>query len=276
MLTLERGAPLPQRRGATSDGSLHWDVLRHAPRGAAPACARRPRAGPVHGIGIDSWAVDYGLLDAGGALLGNPVLLPRRPHRRRRRAGARARSARAELYAVTGLQQLPFNTIYQLVAAPAPRALEQAVDAAAAARPARLLAHRPDRCRAHQRLHHRAATTCARGRGPPTWPSGSACPSAILPPLRAAGRPGRHAAARRRRGGRAGPDVPVVAVGSHDTASAVVGVPAERRAVGVHLLGDVVAGRPRARRAGAHRGGAAGRLHQRGRRRRHRSGSSRT
>ncbi|MDT7788198.1 MAG: rhamnulokinase, partial [Pseudonocardiales bacterium] len=50
-------------------GTLHWDVLalyREVLDGLR-------RAGPVDGIGIDSWAVDYGLLDATGALLGNPV-----------------------------------------------------------------------------------------------------------------------------------------------------------------------------------------------------------
>ncbi len=31
------------------------------------------RAGRLDGVGIDTWAVDYGLLDADGALLGNPV-----------------------------------------------------------------------------------------------------------------------------------------------------------------------------------------------------------
>ena len=57
-------------------GSLHWDVLglhREVLAGLRLAAA----GGPVHGIGIDSWAVDYGLLDADGELLGQPVRLPR-------------------------------------------------------------------------------------------------------------------------------------------------------------------------------------------------------
>ena len=67
-------------------------------------------------MGIDSWGVDYGLLDETGALLGNPV------HYRDARTGGAAerlwaRVPAADLYAVTGIQQLPFNTGYQLAAA---------------------------------------------------------------------------------------------------------------------------------------------------------------
>ena len=46
-------------------------------------------------------------------------------------------------------------------------------------------------------------------------------------------------------------------------------MPGRAASLRVHLLGHLVAGRARARRAGADRGRAAGRLHQRGRRRRH-------
>jgi rhamnulokinase len=67
-------------------------------------------------IGIDSWPVDHGLLDAQGALLGNPV------HYRDARTdgvmdGVRREVGSRRLYDVSGLQFLPFNTIYQLVAA---------------------------------------------------------------------------------------------------------------------------------------------------------------
>ena len=109
-----------------------------------------------------------------------------------------------------------------------------------------------------RRVGHRARRP---GRRPVGDPAAAARPPAT-------GR--RHAAAGRgRRRSASTADVPVIAVGSHDTASAVVGRARRRRAVGVHLVGHVVAGRPRARRAGADRGGPAGRLHQRGRRRRH-------
>ena len=61
--------------------------------------------------------MDYGLLDEAGALLGNPVHY--RDARTDGGAGpVHASVPAAELYAVTGIQHLPFNTIYQLAATP--------------------------------------------------------------------------------------------------------------------------------------------------------------
>ena len=73
-------------------------------------------SGPVDGIGIDSWAIDYGLLDAEGGCSGR-----RTPTGTARTDGVRekvvAELGEPALYDVTGIQQLPFNTLYQLVAA---------------------------------------------------------------------------------------------------------------------------------------------------------------
>ncbi|HEV7964820.1 MAG TPA: FGGY family carbohydrate kinase, partial [Actinoplanes sp.] len=103
-----RFANEPVRAG----GTLHWDILA-LHRGMLDGLKN---AGPVDGIGIDSWAVDYGLLDASGALLGNPV-----HYRDTRTDGVPERVAALvgdeRLYEITGLQKLPFNTAYQLVAA---------------------------------------------------------------------------------------------------------------------------------------------------------------
>ncbi|GAA1782624.1 rhamnulokinase family protein [Luedemannella flava] len=86
---------------------LHWDVLglyKEVLAGLRAAEPHRPRS-----AGIDSWAVDYGLLDAGGALLGLPY------HYRDRRTGDRVDPLDpAEMYRRTGLAQQPFNTLYQL------------------------------------------------------------------------------------------------------------------------------------------------------------------
>jgi rhamnulokinase len=70
---------------------------------------------PLVGVGIDSWGVDYGLLDP---LIGKPVR-----YRDSRTDGVISPVPAAELYAVTGIQHLPFNTIYQL-AARVPEALK--------------------------------------------------------------------------------------------------------------------------------------------------------
>ena len=73
------------------------------------------RAGPLAGVGVDTWAVDYALLDSGGRVLGLPF-----HYRDERTAGmderAFARVPQAELYATTGIQTLPINTVFQLLA----------------------------------------------------------------------------------------------------------------------------------------------------------------
>ena len=105
---------------------LHWDVLRLYRRGPRrPARGGRPRAADgLVSVGVDSWAVDYGLLDADGRLLGDPY------HYRDGRTaagvdgGPRRRPA-GRLYARTGLQFLPFNTLYQLAAARGTAAFER-------------------------------------------------------------------------------------------------------------------------------------------------------
>jgi rhamnulokinase len=97
-------------------GTLHWDALAlfNAMLEGLRAAVRE--APGLTSVGIDSWAVDYGLLDSAGELLGNPV-----HYRDRRTEGALERTLQrvsaAELYARTGIQLLPFNTVFQLVAA---------------------------------------------------------------------------------------------------------------------------------------------------------------
>ncbi|UIX28955.1 rhamnulokinase [Streptomyces sp. GQFP] len=91
---------------------LRWDVLSLY----AGVLDGLRAAGQVDSVGIDSWAVDYGLLDRDRALLGNPV------HYRDARTEGVAEKVwasvpAAELYAATGLQYAPFNTLYQLTAA---------------------------------------------------------------------------------------------------------------------------------------------------------------
>jgi rhamnulokinase len=89
-------------------GTLYWDILRLY--GSVLAGLRSAAADfELDSVGIDSWAVDYGLLDGSGELLGNPV-----HYRDARTDGVSCAIPFADLYAVTGIQYLPFNTIYQL------------------------------------------------------------------------------------------------------------------------------------------------------------------
>jgi rhamnulokinase len=72
-------------------------------------------SGSIESVGIDTWGVDFGLLDRAGHLLGNPV-----HYRDRRTEGmleeAFRRVPRQEIYSRTGIQFLPINTLYQLLA----------------------------------------------------------------------------------------------------------------------------------------------------------------
>jgi rhamnulokinase len=71
--------------------------------------------GDLASVGIDTWGVDFGLLDRRGRLLGNPV-----HYRDQRTSGMLAnvtqRVTRADIYAATGIQFLEINTLYQLFA----------------------------------------------------------------------------------------------------------------------------------------------------------------
>ncbi|MFI2780352.1 rhamnulokinase family protein [Streptomyces sp. ALB3] len=93
---------------------LHWDVLALY-QGMLDGLRVAAGRGPVASVGIDTWAVDYGLLDSDGSLLGLPF------HYRDDRNAAAAvkvldRFDARELYGVGGLQHLQFNTVFQLAA----------------------------------------------------------------------------------------------------------------------------------------------------------------
>jgi rhamnulokinase len=95
-------------------GTLRWDVqalwreMRHALALTGDTA--------LSGIAVDSWGVDYALLSARGELLENPY-----HYRDARNAAAMADALaivpREEIYAATGVQLIPINTIYQLFAA---------------------------------------------------------------------------------------------------------------------------------------------------------------
>lgn len=101
----------------TLAGSWRWDVLRLWSEVKVGLTAAATRFGPsVASVGVDTWGVDYVLLSKSGELLGQPF-----HYRDHRTDGVMDRVAvvvpRAETYAATGIQFLPFNTLYQLIAA---------------------------------------------------------------------------------------------------------------------------------------------------------------
>jgi rhamnulokinase len=204
--------------------TLHWDVL-DLYRGVLDGLRKAGKtAGGLDSVGIDSWAIDYGLLDASGALLGNPV-----HHRDARTDGVMdevfAKVPAAEIYAVTGLQFLQINTLYQLVASAGTPQLEAAHHLLLIPD---LLAYWLTGERGAELTN--ASTTQLLDVRDRTWATDLmdrlGIAPGLFPPLREPGeRIGHVQAAVLEATGLDG-DVPVTAVGSHDTASAVVGVPA--------------------------------------------------
>lgn len=96
-------------------GRFYWDILRilHEIKQSIRQSVLDGDA--VSSIGIDTWGVDYGLLDRNGRLMGNPV-----HYRDMRTDNITAEFAQymspEQLYRITGIQSLDFNTVYQLAA----------------------------------------------------------------------------------------------------------------------------------------------------------------
>lgn len=111
-LDLEAVARFPNTPVATPDG-LHWNLLELYDQAVAGlTTAARKSGGRLASIAVDSWAVDYGLL-RGGRLLGVPFHY-RDEARSRGSDLVHADIGPVELYQRNGLQYLPFNTLYQL------------------------------------------------------------------------------------------------------------------------------------------------------------------
>ncbi len=103
---------------------LHWDVLGLF-RECLDGIGRAGRRYRLSGVAVDSWGVDYGLLDERGRILGLPYHY-RDPRTEQwvRRAGELI--SPADLYARTGIQTLRINTLYQLLAERDSAALREA------------------------------------------------------------------------------------------------------------------------------------------------------
>jgi rhamnulokinase len=192
------------------DGHLRWNLTRlyaHVVDGLR-------RVPDAESVGIDAWGVDYGLLDRDGSLLAEPVA-----YRDGRTAevvqDVHEQITPRELYHITGTQFLPFNTIYQIAAeqrGPLWRRAARAVlvpDLVAYWLTGELRTEITN-----------ASTTGLLNVGEATWSAELfgrlGIPADLFPPIEMPG------AVR----GTTSSGLPVVTVGSHDTASAVAGVPA--------------------------------------------------
>jgi rhamnulokinase len=207
-------------------GRLYWDILRlyHEVQRAIGA-AHDGGMGTVSSVGIDTWGVDFGLVDRRGELVGNPYHY--------RDEGTRGVMdevfgvvPRQEIFARTGIQFMPLNTLYRLyaIARDTPGLLDHA--------DALLLI--PDLLRSfltgeRSSEYTNASTTQFLNLETGDWdrpllarlglPSGLLVD--VVPPAAPAGRLLPAVAAEI-----GVPSLPVFTVASHDTASAVVAVPA--------------------------------------------------
>ncbi|MEU3981982.1 rhamnulokinase family protein [Streptomyces sp. NPDC026672] len=222
-LELTEAHRFPNRPVRVPEG-LRWDVLALYAGVLDGLRAAGAHAGRLDSVGVDGWAVDYGLLDADGALLGNPV-----HYRDARTEGVAERVWKtvpaAELYTATGVQYAPFNTLYQLTAA---RGTRQLAEARRLLLVPDLLTHWLTGEQGTELTN--ASTTQLIDPRTRDWSYTVAdrlgIDLGLFPPLRLPGDP---AGVLRpevlEETGLTGP-VPVTAVASHDTASAVAAVPA--------------------------------------------------
>lgn len=205
-------------------GSLRWDFSRlfgQVQEGLGKAFEIQPA---IQSIGIDTWGVDFGLLDAEGNLLENPY-----HYRDRRTEGMIEKAAeilpKKEMYFHSGIQFMPFNTLFQLLAY-----RQQEIFARAAK-----LLFMPNLIMYFLTGHIQAEYTIAStsqlmnmktGRWSKRLLEAFGLPETILPEVI---QPGTQAGVIKpsfQKVWGCGP-VPVIAVGTHDTASAVAAVPVE-------------------------------------------------
>lgn len=204
--------------------TLFWDILflwNQIQTGLARVGSGQTPAG----IGVDAWGVDFALVDADGSLIGNPV-----HYRDTRTVGVPDqlynRIARQDVYNIAGLQTIPFNSVFQLYA------LAQKQPAQLAA--AKHLLFIPDLlnywlCGALANEYTVASTSQMLNARTRDWSleiiAAAGAPRSLFPHMVMPGQSD----------GVLGPvhsylplaGTPVLAVGSHDTASAVAAVPAE-------------------------------------------------
>jgi rhamnulokinase len=113
-VALEEVHRFPNVPVRVTDG-LHWDALRLMGCVYRSLSKAAREAKQIESVGIDSWGIDFALLDRDGALVSNPY-----HHRDPRTEGmierAFEQSPKEEIYETTGVQFMRINTLYQLLA----------------------------------------------------------------------------------------------------------------------------------------------------------------
>lgn len=113
-LTLKETHRFPNGPVQLNDG-IHWDVLRLWSEIRSGMAATVKSGAKLDGIGLDTWGVDFALLDKNNSLLSNPF------HYRDERTDGMLEEAfkcmsRSEIFSNTGIQFMQINTLYQLLA----------------------------------------------------------------------------------------------------------------------------------------------------------------
>jgi len=223
-MTFEEVHRFPNVPVRLPDG-LRWDVLRILGEIEDGIAKAAKDGGRIESLGIDAWGVDFGLLDRDGCLISNPYHY-RDPRTEGMQERAFGRMSKEEIYETTGIQFMPINTLYQLLA----------MEDSSLLPAAQTLLLIPDLIRywltGEKACEFTAASTTqlcdARSGG---WARGlvedmrlpGRIFGEIVPPGTQVGRllPGVAKVTGAKEG------LPVTAVASHDTASAVVAAPAE-------------------------------------------------
>ena len=207
--------------------SLRWDfkkLFSEIKKGIGKAA--KAAGAQVWGIGIDSWGVDFGLLDTDGELIENPY-----HYRDSQTNGIKEKAfglmSKREIYENTGLQFLQFNSVYQLLA----MRLNNSIAMAKATNLifiADLFSY--FLCGRIFAEYSLASTSQFMDMRTGKWSKevldGLSLPIEIMPKIISPGTVVSQLSSEIGTELRCGP-VPVIAIGSHDTASAVAAVPAE-------------------------------------------------
>ncbi|MDR2949630.1 MAG: rhamnulokinase [Prevotella sp.] len=110
LIEIHRFNNVPVKMGNT----LYWDFLSLFSNIKESIRLAVKRGYVLQGIAVDTWGVDFGLIDKSGKLLSNPVCY-RDSRTKGMMPGAMKLISQNELYSITGIQQMEINSVFQLM-----------------------------------------------------------------------------------------------------------------------------------------------------------------